>query len=276
MILNSHLANLVAILTVSAIVTAANATVIYSESFDYGSSDATVGSVGNWNSSSGVLKYDADGGLDHPALTDEAGGAMWLDYDEARTATDSTPNFDLSTTYGFGAGDTVWMATLFEYVSNTNAHFVDVAGGSVSSMGVSISSAGDVSVKATINSSVNATNSTGITLGDGIYLMLLRYTKGSGTLPTDSAVDLWINPTDASSAAALGTADWTLDSGDGQIKWGRDGDVLSSIEAGPSQQGRIDEIRLATSLAEIGVVPEPASLALVGLGGLLMMGRTRD
>jgi hypothetical protein len=36
-----------------------------------------------------------------------------------------------------------------------------------------------------------------------------------------------------------------------------------------------DEYRLGTSLADVTPIPEPASLALLGLGGLLMAKRRR-
>jgi len=258
---------------------AAQGATLFYDSFDYGSSDLAIGSAGNWSSGSSVLKYDADGGLDSPVLDGETGGAMWLDFDDARSASNGGDftTLDLTT---LGDGDTVWMASLFQYVSGNNTHSLEIAGGSVSGMGVAITGGGNVNVTATLDQSVNATNSTGINLASGTYLMLLRYTKGSGTSPIDSAVDLWIDPTDASSVAALGTADWTLDSSDGEVKWGRDGNSLTSItEAQPSQQGRIDEIRVATTFEELnttgGIIPEPASLALLGLGGLLIAGRQR-
>ncbi|MCH7228707.1 Ig-like domain-containing protein [Haloferula sp. A504] len=226
----------------------AHAASIYDDSFNYGDATVAIGGLGAWSSGSSVLKYDHDGGLDHPAMSGETGGAMWLDFTDARSASDSSINFDLTT---LSEGDAVWMAVLFQYVSGNTPHELEVSGGTVSAMGVTISSAGGVFVKATLNQTVNASNNTGLSLTDGTHLMLLRYTKGAGTSPVDSAVDLWINPADVSSPTALGTADWTLDSTDGQVKWGRDGNVLSSISATPSQQGRIDEIRLATTLADV-------------------------
>jgi hypothetical protein len=126
---------------------------------------------------------------------------------------------------------------------------------------------------------VNASNITGINLASGTYLMLARYTKGSGTSPINSAVDLWINPADTSSVAALGAANWTLDSGNGEVKWGRDENILTSISAQPSQQGRIDEIRVATEFSELNlaatVIPEPSTALLGGLGFLTLLLRRR-
>lgn len=268
--------NTTTICAIALLTGAAQGAILFNDSFDYGSSDTGISSAGNWSSTSSVLKYDADGGLDVPQMSGESGGAMWLDFNDSRTASNSADFTTLNLTT-LGAGDSVWMTTLFQYVSGNTDHSLEVAGGSVSGMGFAVSGTGGVSVKATLNTTVNATNGTGITLTTGTYLMLARYTKGSGTSPVDSAVDLWINPADASSVSALGTADWTLDSGDGQVKWGRDGNSLTSIsEATPSQQGRIDEIRVATTFSELNLaaIPEP-STALLGALGLLALLRRR-
>jgi hypothetical protein len=237
---------------------------IFEDSFDYGDSTVQIGTVGSWSSGSSVLKYDHDGGLDNAGLAGTSGGAMWLDYNDARSASHSFSNsLDLST---LGEGNAVWVASLFEYVTGNSSHTLSIGGGSVSEMGIAIGGSSNVVMTCTLNQTVNAGINTGINLGSGTYLILLRYTKGSGTSPNDSRVDLWINPADTSSEDALGMADWTLDSNDGQVKWGRDTDSLTGISlAQPSQQGRIDEIRIATDLATItgGVQPPPPPGTLV-------------
>lgn len=252
------------------------AAAIFSDSFDYGASDISLnsaGAIGNWGSSgSSLLIYDADGGLDHPQMSGETGGALYRNYTTDRTISNSDINFDLSTTgtNSFGAGDTVWMASLFQYVAGGEQSLL-ISGGSVSGMGYTINSGGSVSVTATINATVNANNSTGLSLGTGTYLMLARYTKGTGTSPIDSSVDLWINPTNTSSVASLGAANWTLDSGDGQIKWGRDGNTLSSLSVTTPAQGRSDEIRIGTSFSDLNLAAVPeASTALLGAFGLAL------
>jgi hypothetical protein len=257
--------------------TPASATVLFYDSFDYGGSTTNIGAAGNWSSGSSVLKYDHDGGLTHPNVAGATGGSMWLDFNDARTASNGTDftTLDLTT---LAAGDSVWVMSLFQYVSGNSGHQLVVDGGSVSRMGFEIAGSGAVSVTATFNQTVNATNSTGLTLGSGTHLMLARYTKGTGTSPDDSSVDLWINPSNTASIAGLGSADWTLDSSDGQVKWGRDGNSLTSVSTvQPSQQGRTDEIRIATEFSELNLapIPEPSVVLLGSLGVVALLRRHR-
>ncbi|MBI1337154.1 MAG: PEP-CTERM sorting domain-containing protein [Phycisphaera sp.] len=256
----------------------ASAASIYSESFDYGSSDLPFngGNVGTWTSNSGVLKYDADGGLASSQLTGETGGSMWLDYTAARTGNDSSLNYAMSS---MGIGNTVWVAALFQYVTGTGTdHILTIGGGVISSLGIAITSGGNVVVSAADPSNTNGavgSNSTGITnVANGTYLVLLRATVGSNsynnTGSPDSTVDFWFDPSDVTN---LGTPDWTSTGGS---KFGRSTDTFSSVSATPSEQGRTDEIRIANSLAELGAnIPEPASLALFALGGLMVLSRRR-
>jgi hypothetical protein len=231
---------------------------LFRESFDYGDTTTALASTSSWSSISAVLKYDHDGGLEHPQLGGETGGSMWLDFDAARAAGNSA-DFTNLLMDDLGEGGVIWFASLHQFVSGNTTHVLDT-GANFADIGVSISSGGAISVRASKNTSANYYNNTGHSISNGTHLLLLRYTKGTGSSPVDSQVDLWINPSDTSSETALGTPDWTLDSSDGQIKWGRDGYSLTRIAvAQPSQQGRIDEIRIGQVYADVvgEVLPPP-------------------
>lgn len=257
---------------------------IYSDSFDYGDADVTIGSLPNWNSGSGVLLYDADGGLAHPSLQQEKGGSMWLNYDEPRSATDSSINLDFDVD-GLSPGDEVWLSSLFQYVSGSGSQIIRVTGGAVSALGFTIDGDGDVLVRAADSQNSNGDDNgdigTGVNVGSSgstPYLMLLRATIGTNSWNNsgspDSVVEFWFDPVDTSSVGALGAADWT--STGGVSKFGRSTDSFSSIFAQPTAGGRIDEIRLGTSLVEVtGVIPEPGTLLVAALGSLMIVFRRK-
>ena len=254
----------------------ASAGLIYSESFDYGDSNvgfetgSQTNALGDWSSTSDVLQYDHDGGLAHPQMASETGGAMWLEFDQARSATDSSLNLELST---LSAGESIWLAAIFQFVTGSDDHIVEAIGGSVTSIGFMIKPDNRVIALASDDGKRTGFGFTGRTAdGSGTYLMLLRATQGTTISPEDSTVDFWFDPGDASSVNALGDPDWT--SGP-DSKFGRHKQPLTGVLAQPSPQGRTDEIRIGTSLFDVTAVPEPASLTLLGLGGLACLRRRR-
>jgi hypothetical protein len=198
---------------------------------------------------------------------------MWLDFNASRNGTD--PSIDLSfATYG--AGDEFWFATLFEYVGDTNDQVLTFQGGAVTALGFRIGSDRAVSVLASDNggsTTYHSTTATGVV--DGTYLMLARATLGDtfdSFGVTNSVVDFWFDPTDTSSVGALGTATFTTGA---DSKFGRSSQSITDVFAQPSQQGRIDEIRLGTSLNQVINVPEPSTTLLGALGFLALLRRRR-
>lgn len=250
------------------------AAVIYSESFDYGNTTKAINGTAGWTSASTLTKYDHDGGLDHASMSGEKGGSLWLDHTDTRFATDSLPTPDWSLS-NLPNGGEIWLAALFQYVPATGSdHYLTLDGGSVSDLGFRITSAGVVQVLASNNGGNAATHSTPLTgTTAGTYLMLLRATKGAGTSPTESTIDFWFNPSNTSNVASLGTPTWTTGA---DSKFGRDTEYFSNFTAAPSEQGRIDEIRLATNLSEVIAIPEPRAPLLGGLGMLILLRRRRS
>ncbi|NWK55082.1 PEP-CTERM sorting domain-containing protein [Verrucomicrobiaceae bacterium N1E253] len=86
---------------------------------------------------------------------------------------------------------------------------------------------------------------------------------------TGTSVDMWVDPSDTSSVAALGVADkaWSgTDITPNSADW-------SQIRIGTNDTISVSQLTAATTLAE--AVPEPSSTALIGLGGIALILRRR-
>jgi len=260
-----------------------NAAVIFSESFDYGSSD--IGNINanlaNYSGSTGVIDYDADGGLTSASLNEEAGGALF--YNFATSGSRSTLNTDavFDPFPSAGAGDTFWIAGLIQYNTLGQVSVLFQNGQSVNRWGFGIDASGNVLLRASDNGGAEAALDTGAdAAADGsTYLFLSRATLGSGTSPTASTVDFWFNPADTSSIAALGSPTFSTGA---DSKIGRDSGAYTglTLDPGESPFARIDEIRFGEDLVDaVGVVPEPSAFALLAgfaaFGGLLLRRRLR-
>ncbi len=107
-------------------------------------------------------------------------------------------------------------------------------------------------------------------LGDGlginvtelpVHMLVAKIEFGAGTTAGNERVTLWVDPTDESS-----------------IPVGVQNNVasfqFSGFRVNKLNASLIDEIYLGTTMADV-VVPEPASLSLLGLGGLALLRRRR-
>jgi len=104
--------------------------------------------------------------------------------------------------------------------------------------------------------------------GGDTHLLLFKLTIDR-TAGADDTVDLWADPT-ATSEGALGTptASVTANLLDGS------GDQLSQFDFTGSNDYLLDEFAIGETFADV-VIPEPASVVLVGLGGVLLLSRRR-
>jgi hypothetical protein len=100
----------------------------------------------------------------------------------------------------------------------------------------------------------------------------MQIIQGSGTSPTNSTVNAWINP----DLANLGTPDGTITS-----KTGRANQAFTTVFYGANNNGTAakggaagtyiwDEVRFTDSFSDIYVVPEPSTYAI--LAGFAALG----
>lgn len=81
---------------------------------------------------------------------------------------------------------------------------------------------------------------------------------------TGSDITLWVNPANESATplhSVIGVGNWSSIQGIG---------VTSDINGGTTY---FDQLMIGDSFADVSAIPEPASLALLGLGGLAMLRR---
>jgi hypothetical protein len=236
----------------------AGADLLVSESFDGASPGSVVSSLPGWSSFGDDAPLVA--GLTHPLLPGT--GAA---FDDAAGSTDyrSQLMFDASDLYDDDG--TFW----FSFLTDVRAqnYTTDIVFGSPSQnkdggFGIRVDDAG-------LEAQVAGKDTGNVSLLGGVKLILGRLTYTADG--TDDILDVWVlDDTVTSLPALLPAPDATQSE---NIQAGDQGDYLV-IYSGGGPQLTIDEFRLGTDLSDV-VIPEPASMALLGLGGLLLATRRR-
>ncbi|MFW5894240.1 MAG: PEP-CTERM sorting domain-containing protein [Verrucomicrobiota bacterium] len=277
----------------------ASAALIAYEGFDYdsplsngdglGSSNGGTGWTEGWNSIGASTGEYFTPGLSHSGLESSGGGVIW----KFRNGGDGRA-------YDATAGGTVdlsqpgsesWFSFLVQQdtaPTTGNGRLVNFYTGSAGSnngFGVTFLTDGSIAARITGNNGTSSTetmgfgdavydsngNLTGGTFGSGeLSLIIGRLNFGGGTTgDDDTTLDLWLNPNDFSSVAALGTADATNTrtvADLGNYSFGSSTEMYLRTND-RDEPVNFDEIRLGTTLGDVTPIPEPSAVALL-LGGL--------
>lgn len=255
--------------TVGLAATSANAA-LYQQSFDYGASVLDFGSDlsgDGWTDSTGLITYDPSGGLTYANHVGNTGGAWQMDHTSsvARSATQNIADIDLAGT----AGQVSYFFALGKATNSTNGGSVKFeSAGAVNDVTFTLSG-GAISATVFGSGSSSVTSGTQSVADGESFAILVKATQSASASPTDSLMEVWLNP----NLLSLGAADFSTAS-----KFGRHGagQAMSSVNvagtAGPDMYW--DELIWTTDFNDIAV-PEPGSLALIGLAGVMVMSRRR-
>jgi hypothetical protein len=202
-------------------------------------------------------------------MNGETGGSFWHNWSDSGADIDRSVSVSFPST----AGDTIWMAALINPKGTGDAGIFFDGPETVDGAGFKIGSGGTVYFTVSDNGGTDADHDTGIAAAvDTTHFLLARLTYGAGSSSNrQSTAEIWVDPTDASSVAALGTADFSTGA---DSKWGR-GTGWTSLRVDADAQSRVDEIRVGEDLIDVVGIPEPTTLGLLGLGGLAMLRRRR-
>jgi hypothetical protein len=302
--------NLLPKLSISAIAALAivgntsNAALYVSEGFDYSSGtvdnsqNGGTGMTGAWNGSTTNIMYsiDTSNAIDVSGITGLTATAGKLQRNSAPGAAQISRGLDGTATTNLTADNsTIYFSIILENnrhsTGNANDSFIisslavpigtagndpiDIAGGEgfgVAFTGQGVDAGGSIDIRAiAIDDGVGAKStglindpgSGGVSDGGDAYFIVGKIdwvaNGGSDTLTL-------YNVTDTTAALPTAFATITADIDNGNI---------NTLAFAGEQIGAFDEIRIGTELADVGVVPEPSSTALLGLGGLALILRRR-
>lgn len=281
-----------------------SAAVYVSESFDYtagtvnGTQSGGTGMIGAWDGSTTSVMYsiDTSNAIDVSGITGLSASAGKLQRNSAPgaaqisrgltataitnlTADNSTIYFSLlleNNRFSTGnANDSFLISTAAVPLGEAGNDPITIAGGEafgVAFTGQGVDEGGSIDIRgiaidggvgAKSTGLINDPGSGGVSDGGDTYFIVGKIdwvaNGGSDTLSLYNVTD-----TTAPLPAAFATITADIDNSN-----------IDTLAFGGEQIGAFDEIRIGTELADVGVVPEPSSTALLGLGGLALILRRR-
>lgn len=254
----------------------AQAELLVYEGFDYTADSNVVGQTGGdgwgaaWVLSGGTSSPTTDATtLSYGLLQTTGGAADWTGSDRTRI----TRNTDDLSDY-YDVGDTLYASFL---ASNTGSYeykyfFGDIAGSDgfgwshTGSDWYAHAAAGGGTLDADPNDAIGNTPVSSTVVTSDMNLFVIQFTVtavGSGEART-ADLNFWVNPSNVGGAAPTPDASFT------GVSVNLDADeTYFSDDPGAG----LDEIRIGTTYADVTPIPEPATLALLSLGGLAMIRR---
>lgn len=244
--------------------TSTQASLLFEESFTYSAGDLSTESGSVWNDTgttieSGSLTFgDLTTSGNRVTMSDDS---SWIDVDLGASNLED--------------GDVIWFSVLVNphnVGTNPDLGFAFGTDKLNDSNGVPMSNSGEGlgfrfkgGLKATTwSGTATSAGSAGATAGE-VNLVLGRMTFGA----TDT-IDIW-NVTNTDLSFDINTPGSTLTAAFNQAQF----DTIAFSDKTANPRDQVDEIRFGTTAADVLPVPEPGSLALLGLGGLLISRRRR-
>jgi hypothetical protein len=255
------------------------AALTYYEGFDYGN-NATIDGVGGWANLGDTVGTTATG-LTYANLVTTGGAAKRAAIGNGTPSSGSATKTPAGVADLFNSTDSVFYASLLigdtNDPSNNSPHtnlwiMQDDGFGGANDDGITIDTTGGAAIRINIHQFGGGESGASYAATAGTKLFAIRFTMNVGA---DSA-DFILNPDVTTlvdsdfDAATVVTSTGELTDPTGEL------DRMLIYFATGGATSILDEIRFGTTIAEVfPVIPEPASLALLGLGGLMMLNRRR-
>lgn len=248
-----------------------------------GQGPARTGFSGAWATSDtlagGVVDFVArEDGLAYPGAVAGLDGRMEL-YRIATSSGQGAKSASRSLSYTAPDSDDIYYALQLSYTGSLSG--TAAFAGSGRDLQFNLDSSGNLTIAPAGSSAMSYSEA--ITAGMSNLVVIRAINDESGAAPGSNPnsgfydyLEVWINPT--ITGGALGTPDATgygivrnLNGGGNAVAYSS---LILSGDVGGGDAITIDEVYVTTDLADV-VIPEPATMSLLGLAGLAMLRRRR-